>query len=228
MRVDGEALRRDREQLGYSRDAFLDAVETKTGKRLSVMTLRRAESGTASMVNLIAFAEVTGFPDRKYLLSDSDEEIWTTPFNLAGRWMSYYLEDDAGSPPYLSKDNLFLFQNGTKLEGIYEIESSKNPEGWIRDSSFTLSGTIVDNVVFGTFFVSGRRFATGVGTFQLAISGTGGIAEGFCSYFGDDNKILLTKHVWIRKGISDFSILESRTEQDLENSAVWKTPFIMT
>lgn len=227
MRIDGEALRRDRESLGYSREVFLAAVKTKTGRMLSEMTLRRAESGSASMDTIRVFAEVTGFPDQKYLRTEGDDGIWATSFDLSGRWKSYYLEDDAGSPPYLSRENLFLTQNGTKLDGIYEIQSSKNPDGWIRDSSFTLSGNVVDNVVFGTFFVSGRKFATGVGTFQLVISGTGGVAEGFCSYFGDDNKLLLTKNVWLRKGISDFSILEVRVERELEGSSVMKTPFIM-
>jgi len=225
-KIDGLRLREDREALNYSRDSFLEMVLTKTGSKVSLSTLIRAEQGKCSKPNLRLMCKVIGFVIETYLNPQSLKEKETHAFELSGKWRSYFIEDDMGSAPYLTIEDLYLNQNNQSVEGIYEVFESYHPDGWVRKSSYKMEGFTSANIIIGKYYVDGRREPAGLGVFQLIISPLGDFAEGFCSSYSDDSDLTLSRNVWLRTDSLDFSAKDKKIRKKMELESIIRAPVI--
>lgn len=215
VQIDGERFHDDR-KARWTRDSFLLALEEKTGQTISLSTLRRAEEGSASKRTFSLLCQTIGYPPLRYEVTQEPNHPAESMFDLNGEWLVFYVEDDHGVAPYVNTERLFLKQSGTNLSGIYEPESSQHPDGHLGTAAFTLTGQVIDNVVFGRYYVENRKHPCGTGVFQLAISRQGGWAEGACTFYGDTDLIAVSINIWIKKDHSGFSLMKKQVSKLLK------------
>lgn len=218
--VDGGLLRQDREDRQLSREAFLELVFERTGLRLSVSTLRRAESGTATRQAMRAFAQATGFPVARYESRSLPIQSWKTNFDLNGEWLVYYLEDDIGTSAYICTERLFVKHDGSGIRGIYEPLHSDHPGGYQGTDSFVMEGFIFENMIMGRYYVDGRAHPRGAGVYQLMLLRNGAWAEGACTFYGDDGTIMVSVNFWIKRDSPEFAIMKKQVDGLLSDSKI--------
>lgn len=219
VQIDGGRFKGDREER-WSQVSFLEELKEKTGQTISLSTLRRAEEGNASKRTLKLLCQTTGFPLLRYEITRDSNQQSEPTFDLNGEWLAFYIEDDHGVDPYINTERLFLKQSGADLSGIYEPTSSQHPDGHLGTATFTLTGHVIDNVVFGRYYVENRRHPCGTGVFQLAISKQGGWAEGACTFYGDTDQIAVSINIWIKKDHSNFSLMKKQVSKFLEGHKI--------
>ncbi|KUO64199.1 MAG: hypothetical protein APF80_17425 [Alphaproteobacteria bacterium BRH_c36] len=145
---------------------------------------------------------------------------------MNGEWIAYYLEDDVGTGIYTVAERLYVEQNGPNLTGVYEPHVTTHPEGYQGPGSFIMKGHVVQNVIFGEYYIEGHALPRGFGVFQLMLLRNGDWAEGFCNFFADDNKIMGSPNIWIRKDSHQLELMRKHAEEYLKlNPTLLKAPF---
>lgn len=224
--INGALLREDRTTRRLSREAFIKKIDNDTGIMLSISTLRRAEEGKVSPQNLNVIAQTIGFPPEKYMMNKTIISKWQTPFDLNGQWEVYYLEDDVGTQAYIATEIIFVTHNGSDISGVYEPKESDHPNGYLGSDAFVMEGVVAQNVLMGRYYVDERAYPRGAGVFQLIVLRNGDWAEGFCTFLGDDNLIMVCYNIWIKNSSPQFRIMRKQAREFLNNNKLlYRAPF---
>ena len=241
-RINGELIRRDREDQGYTRLALLVRIEELEGPTLGESTLRRAEAGKASRWTLRWISQGLGYPPQRYrdetsvapqdaktAVIDSDQRIggrpWNATYDLSGNWEVYYLEDDVGAAPYVCVERLSVAQMGSTVSGLYLPVATKHPHGYVGTDAFRMEGITGENVVFGRYYRENITHLQGAGVFQLIVGRGGAWAEGACTFFGDDGRLMVSLNLWIREGSPQFGLMRKQAEALFaKHRLMWKLP----
>jgi len=226
IEVFGDKLRADREDRKYSREAFVAHIQETTRRSLSVATLRRAETGKATLQSLKQIALALGFPHQRYIAGVEGGEKDRILFDLNGEWIAYYVEDDVSTEPYVATESLYVRQDGAKISGLYEPLSNQHPQGYRGTAAFVMEGVVMGNLLMGQYYVENSPHLRGAGVFQLMLLRNGAWAEGFCTFLADDNKIMATPNIWLRKDSNEFPIMKSQADQVFRTAKpLFKAPF---
>lgn len=226
IRIDGSRLRQDREDSNYTQDALLELIKTRTGFSISKSTLRRAEKGevTRKMLNLIAKA--IGFSPERYIVETSKENSTKALFDLNGEWKVYYLEDDVGTDEYLVTETLYVNHYEDIINGVYEPYRTNHPEGYKGTDAIIMEGSVMGITMMGQYYVDKKPYPKGAGVFQAIIQRDGEWAEGFCTFYGDDNKIMFSPSLWVKKDSPQFSVMCKQAENYFKGKKLlYSAPF---
>lgn len=204
-RINGEQLRLDRKLLGLSQENVIDAIKAERGMSLSIMTLRRAEGGLASLENLHLIASALKTSTSRYLPIPHDD----TPadFDLSGEWTVIYAESEVVGPTYYAVESLTIEQLGSSISGMYTPIASTHPDGYVGSDSFAMKGKIRGPMIIGSYERTNKLDLRGTGFFHLKMIRENDWAEGVCTFYTWDSTIGVSINIWIRNSAKHYNIL---------------------
>ena len=90
---------------------------------------------------------------------------------------------------------------GDEVIGSFSPVSTDHPQGYVGTSLFEMTGKIRDAMVFGSYerLSTDQSFPQGTGVFHLKIIRNRSWAEGFCTFFSDDDMIACSFNIWVKE-----------------------------
>jgi hypothetical protein len=115
--------------------------------------------------------------------------------------------------PYVVTERLHITQRGFEVSGVYEPFETEHPDNYVGTSSFLMAGYLAENFVFGRYFKDAVSFQQGAGVYQLLLLRSGAWAEGVCTFFADDGRIMAGLNIWIKEDSTQFSLMVKQAKR---------------
>ena len=176
--------------------ASFSALAKSRGVNVGYDIFRRAKNeGFATEESLAKIARVLGFKAERYV--EAGHPRPERQFDLPGRWVAIYLARPQNAV-VRTWEALRVEQSSERLHDEYDFLKTEKPNCPRCESIYKMRARIVRDLVVGNFWAGGRSSPDGIGSFQLKIRPSGMIAEGCCSFYGDDGLIAVSHNVWTR------------------------------
>jgi transcriptional regulator with XRE-family HTH domain len=204
-------LREDRESRRISREALV----RMGGGTFSLSSLERLERGKGTIAILRQVAHALGKSVESYRSRPLQDAYG---LDLSGVWTVFFLEQDAGTDPYLHTERLTILQDRATVTGQYEGIKTEHPDGGYKGDEVTydMTGHIKRDVVFGTYSVRGRALPRGSGSFQLKFTREGW-GEGFCTFASDDGQIGCSPNIWVKSDAPELRYMVKQARDAILN-----------
>jgi len=190
--VNGPLLKKDRLALGLSQEALLASCD----KTFHIGTLRRAEHGkNISEAYLESLSRALGQDVVRYQGADLRPQDVGPSVDISGKWMSFFVQDHAGSPPYPVSEEFFFEQDGARIWGYSESEyRGKIVREVLSDTS------VRGDMLVGRSLVEGWGNITGATSFQAVISRGNDWIDGYAVWYDSDTRdICCSRYIMVRK-----------------------------
>lgn len=203
-----------------------NAQAASLGRSLSLDKYKRAKRGEATPATLATIAAILGHGVERYQLH-GQIPIGSTQ-NLSGQWTALYLEAPRRGKPVRTWEKLLIRQYNNHIRGHYDFMKTDEPDAPGRNAVYLMRGLIVSDLITGCYWAEGRLRPDGIGTFQLKIEPSGFVAEGYCSFYGNDGLVAASHNFWIRNDGSHEAVyqLRSAEERILNRTIYFEVPSI--
>ena len=193
--VDGSRLKEDRIAAGLSQEALLASCD----KSFHIGTLRRAEHGeNISKAYLESIAKALGYALDRYLKPAPPPPAAAPGIDISGTWSAFFVQDHAGTPPYIVHETTVFEQVGASLSGYAESDYRGKP---IREIFSDLA--IHGDMLMGHAIVEGWGNVTGATNIQAVISRGNDWIDGYTTWYDSDTRdICCSRYILIRQGAS--------------------------
>ena len=193
--VNGALLKDDRIAAGLSQEALLAGCD----KAFHIGTLRRAEYGeNISEIYLASLAKALGYSIERYLLADTPNSSAFSCIDISGEWIAHYVQDHAGSAPYVVTEATSFQQSDGHISGYSESEYRGKS---VREVFTDLS--IRGDMLIGRAIVEGWGDITGATSVQAVISRGNDWIDGYAMWYDSDSRdICCSRYIMIRVGAS--------------------------
>ncbi|MDB5476502.1 MAG: hypothetical protein JWP49_2013 [Phenylobacterium sp.] len=228
IEIDGQRLRRDRDDLRLSRSALVAQV-TAAGERLTEKQIGQAENdGLISQHHLSLIAKVLKLPADRYTARPPVQQI-DYDGHMAGKWRVLYLQQDDMTPPFVCEEVLTIMQDGQYLEGDYDPIRTHHPDPDepVGERRYWMRGKVERHFVSGEYGPHDGA-PTGNGYYLLKATQQG-VWEGFCTFYTLDERIAMSLNIWIREDLRSFKSIYRQQFQKMEalKNRAWQiAPFV--
>ena len=193
--VNGPLLKKDRLALGLSQEALLASCD----KTFHIGTLRRAEHGeNISEAYMESLSRALGQDMMRYQGRAPLPQTIGPSVDISGKWVSFFVQDHAGSPPYPVSEETLFEQDDALISGYAESEyRGKTVREVFNDTS------IRGDMLMGKSRVEGWGDITGSTSFQAVISRGNDWIDGYATWYDSDTRdICCSRYIMVRKGAS--------------------------
>ncbi len=189
--VNGSLLRKDRIAAGLTQEALLASCDIA----FHIGTLRRAErSENISEAYLASLAKALGQDIARYTLHHSRPSSAEGGIDITGEWTAYYVQDHAGSPPYIVEEMTLFSRVGVQLTGYSESDYRGIK---IREDFINLA--VTGDMLTGSSVVKGWGDLTGAANVQAVISRGNDWMDGYASWYDSDTRnIHCSRYILVR------------------------------
>lgn len=193
---------------------------------VSYDVIQDAESGLCTSANTELIASILAQVTDRYLIKNGPISS-SIPFALEGDWDVLYLEKETGAAPYLVRDTLKIWQDGSTIGGRFFPEKTNNPDGFSGTLQFELQGKIESDFIFGMYLPDAKdqKYPQGSGTFQLKIMRHSMWLEGFLTFYSDTGSISVSHTIWLkRRTVEHANLIKVAERVFLENPIFHDAP----
>lgn len=196
VQVDGDLLKRDRKEAGYTQVAFTAACES-----VSLVTVRRAEQGHRIInTSLERMASVLERSATRYIAHDPLDSATEYAVQLEGLWTHFFIEDDRDRSPYVIEETMTLRQAGSRVEGdtiSHGLEGTRN--------SYFEATKVINNVLYGSTIIEDWPIPSGLTSFIQMASRNDDWLEGFGSWYDADSiRVETSRFIAVRQSSTNY------------------------
>lgn len=197
---------------GFGKWASFKAGMSSRGLSLHYRKYQRAKLGEATLATLSIIATVIEKPIERYLSREPAKG--PRGHDIEGNWIAVYIESPRRGHPVCTWEKLSVKQKNARITGEYRFIRTEEPSSPTRQAIYLMKGLINSDIVSGFYWAEGRLSADGIGTFQLKLEPGGYVAEGYCSFYGNDGLIAASHNFWVRDDNSDESRYQLRAVKE--------------
>ena len=211
--VNGARLKEDRITAGLSQEALLASCD----KTFHIGTLRRAEHGeNISTAYLASIARALGHSVERYLKAPSPTPAPAPGIDISGEWAAFFVQDHAGSPPYIVSETSYFEQTGCTISG-YTISNYRGKPLREVFTEIVLHG----DMLVARSLVEGWGELTGSSSIQAVISRGNDWIDGYATWYDSDTRdICCSRYILVRKGASFEDGFLAEAKSIMENELI--------
>lgn len=221
IQFDSIRLRMDLAKIGTW--ASVRALASERNVEIGYHKYQRAREGDATPDTLAQLAKLLNFGVERYL--QQRVSVKQTAIPIDGNWVALYLEQPSRKI-VRTWEKLEINQHDNRIFGHYDFWKTAEVDCPPRLSVYKMRALTNGSLISGNFWVGGRQQPDGIGAFQLKIRPTHNVAEGYCSFLGDDEFLAVSHYYWIKMDGSHESSYQLRAAEDriLETAIYFQVP----